>query len=531
MEFTNIPPQWDAEGAEPTSDLKKNGFKAGYKPPASYFNYLFHKFTECIKELQKVAKANERKYCLVGSDTANSNGWYKVASQTLASYKNTNITFLVTSTYANYHSGIYQLQIRSNSVDSLTVFVNKWLARIGFPENAMRIVIDGMTWTLYVNQKTPQYGRIIFDVLSDSTISGVNSGVTLYNSNTPEETEPDATNSSIDGGTVKNAAFATMAEKDSEGNVIVDTYAIAKETPRRVNLTAKVQATSYMRSVIALCKISEKNKSSGTYSTGRLSLVRDNGAIRPVAFDISIIDEYYQEYKVDASILGYGTNKTNIRPCTFTYEGVKYGGVEVYINVANCQYVNFCGLTNFNIFGLDYYNSNTGEVLNQEVYDSLNFDCVYDTCIPLYNNEQILVDGDVVDDLTNTSATAPLSANMGKYLEEKKADVETGTWTPTVMNANTAVTTGISTASGTYEKIGNKVFIECYVAFNSATTVSHIKGLPIAPKKALGGYKSGSLNATKNQSEVKTPFIMSNYIDMDIEAYESIYISGYYTVS
>lgn len=55
MEYTNKPPKWDAAGTEPSADLQANGFTAGYKPPAAYFNYLFHAYTECIKELQAKA--------------------------------------------------------------------------------------------------------------------------------------------------------------------------------------------------------------------------------------------------------------------------------------------------------------------------------------------------------------------------------------------------------------------------------------------------------------------------------------------
>lgn len=57
MSFTNTPPKWDAQGAEPSADLQANGFSAGYKPPAQYFNYLFNKYTACIKELQELASA------------------------------------------------------------------------------------------------------------------------------------------------------------------------------------------------------------------------------------------------------------------------------------------------------------------------------------------------------------------------------------------------------------------------------------------------------------------------------------------
>ena len=45
MDFTNIAPKWDAEGREPSLELQTEGFKAGYKPPAPYFNYLFNRST------------------------------------------------------------------------------------------------------------------------------------------------------------------------------------------------------------------------------------------------------------------------------------------------------------------------------------------------------------------------------------------------------------------------------------------------------------------------------------------------------
>lgn len=56
MTFDNIPPKWDAEGTEPSEALKTRGFTAGYKPPASIFNYLFNKITACVKELQTKLK-------------------------------------------------------------------------------------------------------------------------------------------------------------------------------------------------------------------------------------------------------------------------------------------------------------------------------------------------------------------------------------------------------------------------------------------------------------------------------------------
>lgn len=57
MEFKNLPPDWENEGVEPTEEIKKKGFIAGYKPPAAYFNWFWNKTGVCIKELQDKLKA------------------------------------------------------------------------------------------------------------------------------------------------------------------------------------------------------------------------------------------------------------------------------------------------------------------------------------------------------------------------------------------------------------------------------------------------------------------------------------------
>ena len=64
------------------------------------------------------------------------------------------------------------------------------------------------------------------------------------------------------------------------------------------------------------------------------------------------------------------------KPCTFKYNNVVYGGVEVKTQDAEAQNITFSGETSFDIFGLDIYNSNTSTVLNEEVYNSLSYDNV-----------------------------------------------------------------------------------------------------------------------------------------------------------
>ena len=55
MNFTNTPPDWTAEGTEPSSSFKSVGFFAGFKPPAAYFNWFWTKVSKCLQELQKVS--------------------------------------------------------------------------------------------------------------------------------------------------------------------------------------------------------------------------------------------------------------------------------------------------------------------------------------------------------------------------------------------------------------------------------------------------------------------------------------------
>lgn len=156
-----------------------------------------------------------RQTCFVGSDSASSNGWYKVASQTMSGYGDSNIMFAVTSTYSHYYTGIFSLQIRSDNT-SIKCPKAEWLVRSGFSADSIKIVISGMTWTMYVNRSVPQYGRIMFEVLTQSSINEKSSGLTMYNTYTKESVTPNATKTSSDGGTVN---YANSAGSVAWGNI------------------------------------------------------------------------------------------------------------------------------------------------------------------------------------------------------------------------------------------------------------------------------------------------------------------------
>ncbi len=61
MDFDYESPGWEAEGEE-NEDLKTTGFTAGYKPPASIFNWFWTRVSNCISELQsKISSLDSNK--------------------------------------------------------------------------------------------------------------------------------------------------------------------------------------------------------------------------------------------------------------------------------------------------------------------------------------------------------------------------------------------------------------------------------------------------------------------------------------
>lgn len=156
-----------------------------------------------------------RRVSMVGSDTASTSGWYKVADQTFSGYGDSNVLFAVTSTYANYYVGILSLQMRSDKT-KISCGRLSWLTRCGFAVGDVIVNISGMKMTLYVNQRSAQYGRIQCEIISESSISGSSSGLTLYNTSTKESTTPTATVTASDGSTVN---YANSAGAVAWGNV------------------------------------------------------------------------------------------------------------------------------------------------------------------------------------------------------------------------------------------------------------------------------------------------------------------------
>lgn len=140
---------------------------------------------------------------------------------------------------------------------------------------------------------------------------------------------------------------------------------------KRINLTGQCQASSYKRSVIALVEVTNTNPNLNSNTQGIITFHRSNGLMGNVMALVNM-EKRYNTTRVNYHGLTMGLNANNIRPCTFTYNGIKYGGIEFFFADAELSNIEFNGMTNFNIFGIDYYDTR-GTILNSEIYNSLNF--------------------------------------------------------------------------------------------------------------------------------------------------------------
>ena len=164
---------------------------------------------------------------------------------------------------------------------------------------------------------------------------------------------------------------------------------------KRINLAGQLQISDYRKSVIALCELTNTNPTLNSYSTGIINFKRSNGNVVLNSLYVGA-EKQYNKSMMSYFGLGLGGAISNLRPCTFTYNGIKYGGVEFCFSSSQFSTIEFNGSGNFGIFGLDYYNTSTSTVLNQEVHDSLEFDTtIYKGPNLVYNNEKVMLLEDV----------------------------------------------------------------------------------------------------------------------------------------
>ena len=180
-----------------------------------------------------------RKVAVVGSDSYDSDGWYKVASGTMSKYQVVSLLFAVhTPTKSAKHSGILQLDLRGGTEAILTGDEIKlgWLVRAGFDLSQVIITVDGYNWALYYNLRSNQNFRVFFEVIQESTGTDVKPIYNLHTDSAIESTAPLATATSTDLGTVNTANKLTTARNIN---------GIAFDGSKDINITANdIESTS-----------------------------------------------------------------------------------------------------------------------------------------------------------------------------------------------------------------------------------------------------------------------------------------------
>ena len=173
-----------------------------------------------------------RKVAIVGSDTANSDGWYKVASGTMGQYQVMSLLFAVhRPDKSGKYSGILQLDLRGGTEAILTGDELKlgWLVRTGFDLSQVIVTVDGYNWALYYNLRSSMTFRTFFEVIQESSGTTNKAIYNLHTDSVVEATAPVATVISTDLGTVNTANKLTTARNIN---------GIAFDGSKDINITA-----------------------------------------------------------------------------------------------------------------------------------------------------------------------------------------------------------------------------------------------------------------------------------------------------
>lgn len=260
--------------------------------------------------------------------------------------------------------------------------------------------------TLTINQNGVQAGTFTANAASNATISltdttysdmvGATSGSAGTSGLVPQPSAGDEAKVLSGAATwvaqpMVNDALLTITQKDST----LGTFTANASSAKTINITApycdgmygQAQTAAYRRSVIALCEVTTTAQSSkNSWFCGRIAFHRDNGLSGVEVVNINMENQYYKAYYTNVSyysnftVLSSTASKDTAigwRPCTFKYNNVYYGGIEICTNIANHNIIWYETIGNFTPFGVDYYSmphdSTASSVLNSEINNSISF--------------------------------------------------------------------------------------------------------------------------------------------------------------
>lgn len=283
-------------------------------------------------------------------------GWYRVAKlETLVSGNGANICDIIIKRVTSSASGYYHLFYNSHYNNHQFEIRNCDMPSGNHIVPKIRHTIDTTTNIAYIEIYVPGAVPYIQCIIKN------------YDSYYCwESIEPTLTEETVDGVTV-----TTTYDIPANAKPVTDIV-----TTKRIDLSNQVQLNAYRKSVIALCEVSTGDVvATGYFANGTITIQRGNNHSGNAArVDIFMSDNFNAPNEIFCSVsIQKYYNKTQIRPCTFNYNGKLYGGLEFYMNTAESRLVRFNGETNFNIFGLDYYDTQNNVALNDEVNNSLHF--------------------------------------------------------------------------------------------------------------------------------------------------------------
>ena len=278
---------------------------------------------------------------------------------------------------ATFTRGTNKIDLTGTAAGTVTVAANTTVAYETRTTNALTITVVAEDQNFLNERGLAHFWGNIDSAKQNKLTAG--SHITI-NNDTISATQP----------TVNDATLTIEQNGTSLGTFTANASSnktIKVNAPKYYDLQGQLQSSAYRRSVIALCKVSTTNSSFlDSWFSGRIVFHRDNGLAGVEEIRINMENQYYAAYYTNVS---YVANFTRLaanadinsaigwRPCTFKYNNVYYGGIEVCTNIATNETIRAESLGNFEPFGLDYYimsyGSTPSTIVNSEVYNSLNY--------------------------------------------------------------------------------------------------------------------------------------------------------------
>ena len=173
----------------------------------------------------------------------------------------------------------------------------------------------------------------------------------------------------IQTGGVAELIVGEWVETISGTSAIVTKFTNHMNNKNKPHIYSFGDTTAYTKKVIGLIKLNTWD-----YCGGTIELFRTNGVVRNSKIEFSIQKKYNttSEFMCDYKASGF----TELSPVIFTYNGEIYAGFYFFNSVAHqenvrCDTYSYTGMKPFLV---DVRNASTGAIVNEEIYNSLQYD-------------------------------------------------------------------------------------------------------------------------------------------------------------